>query len=216
MKKTQEEYRILALAGVFQAAALVKALAKGNRIEENSFLTSIQSVFKINAATTLEIYESPYNLQLGLNELIKLLSNNKHPKDSEIARYVFSLLHLERKLSQKPQMLSQIRTGIERAAIQAQHFSPLHENVMANLASLYTDTLSTFSFRIHVIGEPLYLSQTLIINKVRSLLLAGIRSAVLWQQLGGRRWQLLISRTFIIQMANQWLLEAKERTPVST
>lgn len=31
-------------------------------------------------------------------------------------------------------------------------------------------------------------------DKVRALLLAGIRSAMLWRQLGGRRWQLLFSR----------------------
>jgi len=207
MRNTELHYRTLALAGVFQAASLVKTLAKTGRTEEEAFLASIQSVFKLEAENPLEIYGEPEKFSLGLNELIRLFTNNKTPKDSEIARYVFSLLHLERKLAQYPKMLTQIRTGIERASFQANHFSPTHENVMANLASLYTDTLSTFSFRIQITGEPVYLTQTYTINKIRALLLAGIRSAVLWQQLGGRRWQLLISRTSLIQIAKDWLKE---------
>ncbi len=207
MIKSEYQFRILALAGVFQAAALIKQLAKTNRLDEASFLASIQSIFKINADDPSEIYESPQNLTLGLNELIQLFTNNKAPKDPEIARYVFSLLHLERKLKENPKMLDIIRTGIERASKQALHFSPTHENVMANLASIYTDTLSTFSFRVHVTGEPIYLTQTPILNKVRALLLAGIRSAVLWRQMGGRRWQLLIFRNNILQTAKAWLNE---------
>ena len=199
--------RTLALAGVFQAAALVKQLAKTARTDQSAFLASIQSIFKIDVEHTSEIYESPQHLALGLAELIRLFTNNQLPKDPEIARYVFSLLHLEKKLSKNPEMLLQIRTGIKRATLQAAHFSPTHENVMANLASLYTDTLSTLSFRIQVRGEPLYLNQRYHLNKVRALLLAGVRSAVLWQQLGGRRWQLLLSRTSILHTADQWLKE---------
>lgn len=201
------ELRVLALAGVFQAAALVKQLAKTGRLDEKALLTSIKSIFKIDATTAIEVYENPQTLVLGLEELTRLFSNKKLPKDQDIARYVFSLLHLERKLNAHPKMLELIRTGISRATIQAAHFSPTHENVMANLASLYTDTLSTFSFRVHVTGEPLYLSQTAILNKVRALLLAGIRSAVLWQQLGGRRWQLLLTRASLLNIAEQWLKE---------
>ncbi len=207
MNKSNEQIRVLALAGVFQAAALVKTLAKTGRVDENSFLASIKSIFTIDVENALSVYEEPEKFAIGFQELIRLFSNHKGPKDPEIARYVFSLLHLERKLSDRPKMLTLIRTGIERAATQASHFSPTHENVMANLASLYTDTLSTFSFRVHVSGEPLYLTQTQTLNKIRALLLAGVRSAVLWQQLGGRRWQLLLSRSSILAIANDWLKE---------
>lgn len=207
MIKSSLNLQTLALAGVFQAAALVKQLAQTGRVDQSAFLASIQSILKIDVENTEEVYESPENLSLGLQELIRLFTNNKLPKDPEIARYVFSLLHLEKKLSKNTKMLSQLRTGITRATVQASHFSPTHENVMANLASLYTDTLSTFSFRIHVTGNPLYLNQTYHVNKVRALLLAGVRSAVLWQQLGGRGWQLLFARTRILHAAHQWLNE---------
>lgn len=200
--------RTLALAGVFQVASLVKELAKTGRVNETYFTASIESLFKIDAKDVPEVYGGIQKVHLGLNTLIPLFTNNKSPKDTEVARYVLSLLHLERKLDRHPKMIALLRTGLERAKLQAEHFSSTHENVMANLASIYTDTLSTFSFRIHVTGEPLYLNQSAIVYKVRSLLLAGIRSAVLWRQLGGRRWQLLISRSRIIE-ATKTLLKTE-------
>ena len=39
-----------------------------------------------------------------------------------------------------------------------------------------------------------HLQQTDTAAKIRALLLAGIRSARLWRQLGGHRWQLIFSR----------------------
>lgn len=205
MTNTVFRARVLALAGVFQAAALVKQLAKTGRADDRYFTASIESIFKIDANDVLDVYGDPKNLTLGLNELIRLFTNNKQPKDSDIARYVFSILHLERKLTNHANMLTTVRTGIIRATNQAAHFSTTHENVMANLASLYTDTVSTFSFRIQVAGEPLYLNQTHILNKVRALLLTGIRSAVLWRQLDGKRWQLVFYRSLILATAKQWL-----------
>jgi high frequency lysogenization protein len=200
--------KILSLAGVFQAAALVKHLAKTGKIQEPYFTANIESLFKIDAIDVPDVYGGKENVALGLQELIRLFSNNKLPKDTEIARYVFSLLHLERKLSKNQEMQTHVQTGIKRAKIQATHFNSTHENVLANLAGIYTDTLSTYKFRIHVSGEQLYLNQTFILHKIRALLLAGIRSALLWRQMGGKRWQLLISRHSMIEAA-QYCLKAK-------
>jgi len=210
MKASIIHHRTLALAGVFQAASLVKQLAKTGRADEKYFLASIQSLFKIDAPTVMDVYEGVPNVTLGLKELQNFFTNNKAPKDADIARYVLSLLHLEKKLNQYSTMNDVIHTGLLRAKTQAAHFGPTHENVMANLASIYTDSLSTFSFRIQIIGEPIYLNQTYTVNKARALLLAGIRSAVLWRQMGGRRWQLLISRTSMIQAAKDWINSVAE------
>lgn len=197
--------RALALAGLFQSASLVNQLAKTGRVSEPFFSASIQSLFSIDAENPLAVYGDAQQISLGLNEVIRLFTNNRTPKDADIARYAFSLIHIERKLIHNPAMLMQVRTGVLRAEIQSKHFSTTHENVMANLASLYTDTLSTFSFRIHVSGEALYLNQASVLNKVRALLLAGVRSAVLWRQLGGKRWQLLLTRSTILETAKEWL-----------
>lgn len=199
--------KTLALAGIFQTAALVKQLAKSGRISEPFFSKSIESLFTTHANDVPEVYAGIENLRLGLEELVRLFSqhNPKIPKDGDIARYVLSLLHLERKIAKQPNMLNTIQTGIERARNQASIYSTTHENVIANLASIYTDTAGSFKFRIYVAGEPIYLNQTNTVHKIRALLFAGIRSAVLWRQMGGGRWQLLINRTKIIQTAKQFL-----------
>ncbi len=66
---------------------------------------------------------------------------------------------------------------------------------MAALAGLYKQTLSNLSFRIHVTGNPTHLQNAHTANRVRALLLAGIRGAILWRQVGGKRWHLLINRS---------------------
>jgi high frequency lysogenization protein len=43
-------------------------------------------------------------------------------------------------------------------------------------------------------GEPKKLQDPDTVNRIRASLFAGIRSAFLWHQCGGRRWQLLFNR----------------------
>lgn len=68
------------------------------------------------------------------------------------------------------------------------------DNIAASFAGLYQDTISTFKQRIQVHGDMRFLQQDITAAKVRALLFAGIRSARLWRQLGGRRWHLLTKR----------------------
>ena len=65
---------------------------------------------------------------------------------------------------------------------------------MASLGATYQDTLSTLRLRIQVQGDMRYLQQPDTANRIRALLLAGIRGATLWRQVCGHRWQLLFQR----------------------
>ncbi|HSX19775.1 MAG TPA: DUF489 family protein, partial [Gammaproteobacteria bacterium] len=47
------------------------------------------------------------------------------------------------------------------------------------------------------------------VNKIRTILLAGVRSAVLWRQLGGSRWQLTFGKKTLLQDAQALLQELK-------
>ena len=80
-----------------------------------------------------------------------------------------------------------------------------HDNVIANLGTLYTETLSTFRFRIQVNGDYNYLQQQRIANQIRALLLASVRSAILWRQVGGNRLQLLFYRKNIAEQVDDFL-----------
>lgn len=215
-QRTNQSNRALALAGVFQAAYLVKQLAWKASIDQKDLETEIYSLFQINATSVSAVYGGAHKVKHGLQTLINLLQDARDAKDPEIARYTISLLHLERLLIKKSSMLNAVQRGISRAQHQAEHFSLTHENVLANIASIYTDTVSTFNFRIHVSGEGTCLSNTNNVNKIRTILLAGIRSAVLWRQLGGSRWQLIFGKKTLLADARELLREIAIETEVTS
>ncbi len=73
--------------------------------------------------------------------------------------------------------------------------------MISNLASIYLDVISPIGPRIQVTGTPAVLQQTANQHKVRALLLSGIRCAVLWRQVGGRRRHLIFGRKKMIEQA---------------
>ncbi len=104
------------------------------------------------------------------------------------------MLTLERQLDKRGDMLDLIGQRLDQVEQQVQHFGLVHENVIASFASIYQDTLSTFRQRIQVHGDMRHLQVSSNAARIRALLLAGIRSARLWRQLGGSRWQMVFSR----------------------
>jgi len=194
------------LAGITQAASLVYELANHGNYEQTAFATSIHSIYKIDSESVDEIYHGTAGLRLGLTKLGDLLNYNRQPISKDILRYATGMMMLERKLMRTQQSLTLLRERLPRILSQVDYFSSLHEVVLENLATLYTDVFGKFSFRIVVTGKAEYLQTDDIIHKVRALLLAGIRSAVLWRQLGGTRIQLILHRSKIIKTSQELLL----------
>nr|WP_255210858.1 DUF489 family protein [Methylogaea oryzae] len=94
-------------------------------------------------------------------------------------------------------------------ALKAEHSpSILDDSVVAELAGLYQQTISTLLPKVMVGGEPGYLRQTRNTDHIRALLLAGIRSAVLWRQSGGNRWKLFFQRRRVLDTAVSLLARA--------
>ena len=91
-------------------------------------------------------------------------------------------------------MQKTVRLGLERATAQTAHFGVTHENVIAALAELYKNTISQLSPRIIVQGEQWHLENVGNADKIRGLLLAGIRAAWLWRQCGGSRLGFMLNR----------------------
>lgn len=198
---------VLALAGLFQSARLVQQLAREGRADADAFESSIRSILAIDAANVGAVYGGTRGLRLGLEQLRDKLAGRSAPTDVEMARYVVAMLHLEGVLRARPAMLDAIRGGIETAQSQMQFFAAsepangVHPLLVEKLAELYSRTISTLAPRIMVNGEHGHLANPAIAARVRAALLAGIRSAVLWRQLGGRRWQLLLRRGRIARAA---------------
>jgi len=210
MSRRQDEQTI-ALAGLFQAAGLVEQIATRGMVPQDSFETSIYSLFMTNPENTEQIYggvdDLPYTLGLGFRNLQELLDKSRSEQNQDIIRYGLSLIHLEKKLAKRPDLLQTIGSRIDQISQQARYFGdgdedPMsnpsvftHPSVISNLAGLYQDTLSTFNFRIQVTGEPRHLQNTENAAKIRALLLAGVRASMLWKQVGGKRWHLLFFKS---------------------
>lgn len=200
--------RVLALAGIFQACRLVQQAARKNMVDNEALETSLVSIVNVNSDTTAAVYGGAQGLRLGLRTLREQLDKGAVPRDLELARYVISVMHLERQLASQPEMLARIGAGVEAVQQKREAFAITHSEVIAQLADIYADTVSTLAPRIIVQGEQGYLSNPETASKVRALLLAAIRSAVLWRQVGGRRWQLLFARAAMLRAIEDVLSKA--------
>ncbi len=188
-----ERDRVLALAGIFQAIHCVQQIARRGMADSGAVETSIYSLFETSPENVQAVFGGADRVSLGARQLIGQLTGDVK-RNSELTRYAIQLLQLERKLSRNPAMLKRISEGIALARSRLEHFPMLHPNILAQLAELYSNTVSRLQPRIIVHGEPLHLQNPENVNRIRSLLLAGIRAAILWRQTGGSRWHLLFSR----------------------
>ena len=112
------------------------------------------------------------------------------------------MVQLERRFSRDP-MAVRVRDGIVALAGQAERQGSTHPDVLAALGALYADTVSHLRPRVMVQGNPHYLGQQAVVAEIRAVLLAALRSAVLWRQTGGSLWDFVLRR--------QAMLEAIER-----
>ncbi|MBL1378608.1 high frequency lysogenization protein HflD [Zobellella iuensis] len=196
------ENQTLAFAGICQAASLVQQVARQGTIENKTVLTAtLNSILVTDAERSEDIYGGHAQLQLGYQTLIDQLSTDSGQKNAELTRYLVGLVALERKLAKRRDLMAMLGERINQVKRQLHHFELLDEQVLANLAGIYSDIVSPIGPRIQVAGNPSYLQQLLVQHQIRALLLAGIRSAVLWRQLGGKRRHILFSRKRLVAQA---------------
>lgn len=190
-----QEQRTVAICAVVQAAYLVEQLARTGDFPKKDAEPLIKGLFVTDPDDFNDIFGAPVpNIQTGLETLRTLASGKNEGISPDVTRYVVAILHQESKLRRNKGMMSSLGGGIQNASRQVEHFGLLHTNSIAALADVYKETLSNLSFRIHVTGNPTYLQNEETASWVRALLLSGLRAAILWRQVGGRRWQLLIQR----------------------
>lgn len=189
------EEQVIALGAIFEAAQQVDKLARTGQYSEGPVRCLLQSIFERSPDDVMGVYGgSPHQIRHGIQALQAMLERDSVGLQRQALRYVMNLLALERQLAKRDDMLQVLGQRLDQVGNQVEHFGLLHDNVMAGLGGTYQDTLSTLKMRIQVQGDMRYLQQPAIANQIRALLLSGIRSARLWRQLDGHRWQLLVSR----------------------
>ena len=195
--------RVLALAGVVQALAQVRRIAETGQSDATAVQTVLDSVFRIDANTPQEVYGRATDLAPGLRLLRDYF--NKEASDDGLPRLALAVLQLERRFVSETNTVAAVAAGIAEIADQAESAGSAHPEVLSALGALYADTISHLRPRVMVQGNPHYLGQPGVVAEIRAILLAAVRSAVLWRQLGGSYWDLLFSRRAMADAASEWL-----------
>ncbi|MBB5208492.1 high frequency lysogenization protein HflD [Chiayiivirga flava] len=196
--------RALALAGVMQGLKLAQSFAQTGTADGDTLQASLATLFRIDADSTEAVYGDAQLMVPGLHALIAQLQGGP-ARDASCSRMAVTLLHVERKLVGRADLLKTLRDGVGDIERQREHFGIGHPTVVQRLGDLYAQTVSTLSPRVLVQGNPVQLAQPMVVAQIRAALLAAMRSAVLWRQLGGSYWDLLLRRRAILHAARGWL-----------
>lgn len=202
MNYTAED-RALALAGVFQAGALVADVAHGRSIDEQAYRSSLESLFVETPDSVAEVFGTAAGVRSGLLLMRDALANDRQRSHAEILRYALNIVHVERRFARQPALKEKLEARMKRIREQLQHFDVGHATIIGALASAYQDTLSTLPQRIQVVGNAQALQEERNAERIRALLLAGVRAALLWHQVGGRRWRLVFNRRAVQAAASR-------------
>ena len=197
------KHRTLALAGLMQGLRLAQATAQNGSADDADLTASLASVFRVDAESVESVYGSAQQMRTGLDILIGQLQGGER-RDGAISRMAVTVLHVERQLNARKDLMNALHEGIVDAQRQREHFGVTHSTVIARLGDIYANTVSRLSTRVLVQGNPAQLQQEQVVAQIRASLLAAVRSAVLWRQLRGSYWDLLLRRRAMLEAAQRW------------
>ncbi|PJK10440.1 lysogenization regulator HflD [Lysobacteraceae bacterium NML120232] len=185
--------RVLALAGILLALKEVRHLAENGRVNQTHLSTAIDSVFRLDADSTVDVYGSIAALHEGLRSLRDYLQGAM--PDQQLPRLALSVLQLERNFERNAESIDKVRQEISRLTPLAHNEGSTHPDVLRELGSLYSKALSPLRPKVMVQGNPHYLGRSDVVTEIRALLLAAVRSAMLWRQMGGTQWDFVFQRS---------------------
>ena len=190
--------RVFALAGLAQALRQVRQIAETGQADSAVLTTATDSVFRVDADTPVEVYGDELALRPGMQLLLDYFTNSGEAKDELLPRLALAVIQLERRFTREDITAQKVHEGILALVPTAERLGSAHPDVLSSLGGLYADTVSHLRPRVMVQGNPHYLGQAAIVSEIRAVLLAALRSAVLWRQLGGSLWDFVLRRRALV------------------
>ncbi|RMH94798.1 DUF489 family protein [Lysobacter pythonis] len=184
--------RVLALAGMLLALQEVRHLAENGRVDQARLSTAIGSVFRLDADSVSDIYGGVAPVADGLRLLHNHLSGST--ADAQLPKLALAVLQLERSFDRAPEAIESVRQAVARLSAQAHNEGGTHPDILRELGAVYARNLSPLKPKVMVQGNPHYLGRHDVVAEIRALLLAAVRSALLWRQMGGSQWDFLLKR----------------------
>ncbi|MGH8076203.1 MAG: high frequency lysogenization protein HflD [Lysobacter sp.] len=188
--------RALALAGLVQALAQVRRVADTGQADARVLGTAMDSIFRIDASSPAAVFGGSEAVRPGLALLRDYFDNQL--RDEQLPRLVLAVMQLERRFVRDDEMAERVQAGIRAQSAAAERLGSGHPDILTALGSLYAETLSHLRPRVLVQGNPHYLGQSTVVAEVRAVLLAAVRAAVLWRQLGGSLWDFVLRRKDLV------------------
>ena len=173
----------LALAGIYQSCLVVSDIAWSGKYVEDDLLPLINSILKIDSSNIEDIYIDKKSLKTGLIYLRKQIVGDIFTRSSETRRYISSMQILADKVISNNEMVSTIQILLKE--LKDEISSSSVDDQSKKLSSIYQQTLSMVDPRIVVNGENVNLMNPIQAARIRTALFAGVRSIILWKQLGG-------------------------------
>ena len=198
--------RVIALAGLAQAVEAVLQIASDGYADELLLEPVLDSLFATDPPDTETVYGGLRRIRNGLQLLIAQFEG-QGPRRSAANRIAITVLQVERKLVAQRALMDRLGAGIAQIAPARERSGSLDFDIQQQLGDLYSGTVSTLTPRVLVQGNPAQLGQSAVVARIRAALLAAVRAAVLWRQLGGSWWDLTLRRGAVLSTARRLLAE---------
>lgn len=193
--------KTLALAAIFQAAGLAAELARTGKSHADAEAFLRRSSLVLDSDDISTIYPDARGLEQGLMWLEGCLMEQGRALEQagEIVRLGLGIVQVEKHLVRSADVQQALRQRLETVARQLEFNPDMSDGELSQaLGSVYVDTLGSLRFRVQLRGNAQHLQAPGMAERIRAILLAGVRAAWLWRRLGGRRWHLIFTRSQIL------------------
>ena len=204
----------IALAALFQCCTQINRIAHTGYCDEQAVSTVFRALLVTNPNTIEDIYKIS-ELKTGFRGLIEGFSAEGITDNSanELVKLAMQVISLTDRIVRNTSLYNRLSNEIDTLKDQIEKACPdflegktsvvLSKENVEKFAQLYQSLISPNFSKLLIFGEERFLSSTENQNRIRALLLAGIRAVVLWNQVGGKKLYLMFRRKEIVSFASE-------------
>ncbi|SRR5574344_839385 len=203
----------IALAALFQCCTQIQRVASTGYFDDNSVACVLRALLVTDPKTIEDIY-NPKDLSVGFKQIKESFGRTDLSKTEEtisITKMALKLITLAHNIEKNSRIFNRLSDEIDglKRAITTEHpdFFDGKTTVVTDaqnihlFGALYQSIISPNFAKLLIYGEERNLKLVENQERIRALLLAGVRAVILWRQVGGRRRFLVFRRKAILQYA---------------
>lgn len=207
----------IALGALFQCCTQIQRIATTGYYDEKAVSCVLRALAVTDPKTVEDIYNPDY-LNVGFKQIIDSFSKSELTKSSDtiiVTKMALKLISLAHSVERNQRIFQRLSDEIDALskAVTTEHSDFLNDELNVGsistqnnfhlFGSLYQSIISPNFAKLLIYGDERFLKDTDNQEKIRALLLAGIRAVILWRQVGGRRRFLIFRRKDILKYATE-------------